>query len=43
MSLNENYMTETCVVFLKSFSMTAVMRKIDAVGPLCAKMQRNGI
>ena len=43
MSLNENYMTETCVFFLKPFSMTGVMREIDAVGPQCAKMQRNAI
>ena len=40
MSLNDNYMTETCVFFLKPFSMTGVMREIDAVGPQCAKMQK---
>ena len=43
MSLNDNYMTETCVFFLKSFSMTGVMREVDAVGRQCAKLQRNAI
>ena len=43
MSLNDNYMTETCVFFLKPFSMTGVMREVDAVGPQRAKMQRNAI
>ena len=27
-SLNDNYMTETCVSFLKPFSMTGVMREV---------------
>ena len=43
MSLNDNYMTETCVFFLKPFLMTGVMTEIDVVGPQCAKMQRNAI
>ena len=42
-SLNDNYMTETCVFFLKRFSMTGVIREFDAVGPQRAKMQRNAI
>ena len=41
MSLNDNYMTETRVFLLKPFSMTGVMREVDVVGLLCAKMQRN--
>ena len=43
MSLNDNYMAKTCVFFLKPFSMTGVMSEVDAVGPLCSKMQRNAI
>ena len=43
MSLYDNYMAETCVLFLKPFLMTGVTREIDAVGPQCAKKQRNAI
>ena len=43
MSLNDNSMTETCVFFLKRFSMTGVIGEFDAVGPQRAKIQRNAI
>ena len=40
MSLNDNFMTDTCVFFLKPFSMTGLMREIGAVGLLNAKKNK---